>query len=112
MDGREIFKFVIRTIPSSIYEVLKKNNMKMHDIKHVIFHQANAKILYKLQKIMNISKDQLIVDLQKQGNTVSSTIPIALKHLENQGKLVSGDILLFSGFGVGMSWGNVIYRWV
>lgn len=111
MDGREIFKFSMMTIPKSINAILEKNQLKIEDFKYFVFHQANKYMLKELQKRMKISDEQMIIDLEMIGNTVSCTIPIAYKNLISQRKLNRGDLVLFTGFGVGLSWGNVIYRY-
>ncbi|MCX6154595.1 MAG: ketoacyl-ACP synthase III [Candidatus Kapabacteria bacterium] len=112
MDGREIFKFSVQVIPASINELLEKNNLELNDIKHVVFHQANQYMLKELQKRMKLTNEQMIIDMEMIGNTVSSTIPIALKNLISNGSLEKGELILLSGFGVGLSWGNVLYKYI
>lgn len=112
MDGREIFKFSMTVVPPSIKKLLERNNISNSDLKHVIFHQANKYMLKELRKRMKFTEEQTIVDMQNVGNTVSATIPIALKNLIDKGNLKKGDLLLFSGFGVGLSWGNVLYKYM
>lgn len=111
MDGKEIFKFSITEIPNSINKLLFKNNLKIKDIKFFIFHQANKYILTELQKTLQISSDQMIIDMEFYGNTVSSTVPIAYKNLLNKKKLKKDDLLIFCGFGVGLSWGTILYKY-
>ena len=109
MDGREIFKFTVVTIPQYINELLKKNNLQMKDFKYVILHQANQYMLKEMQKRLKVSDEQMVIEMEMFGNTVSSTIPIAMKKLLKNSNLNKGDLVLFSGFGVGLSWANIIY---
>lgn len=111
MNGPEIFNFTIRTVPESIKKVLEKNNMHLDDIDLFIFHQANLFILEYLRKKMNIPQNKFYINMQDIGNTVSSTIPIALKRAEENGILKKGDKVLIVGFGVGLSWGSTILEW-
>ena len=112
MDGREIFKFSVRVVPASVNEILKNNNLVVEDIRYFIFHQANKYILCEIQKRLGISDKQMIVDLKDFGNTVSSTIPIAYRNLLQKDELKNDDLILFCGFGVGLSWGTILYRFI
>lgn len=110
MNGREIMKFVIRTVPPSIYDLLEKNGRKLEDIDYVIFHQANQYMLGKLKEEMNLTDRQYILDMKNYGNTIASTIPIAMKNLLSRNVVKKGETMILSGFGVGLSWGNILYR--
>lgn len=111
MDGREIFKFSVQIVPISVNEILKKNNLKIKDIRYFIFHQANKYMLTEIQKRLEISDNQMIIDLEDYGNTVSSTIPIAYKNILKLEILRKDDLIIFCGFGVGLSWGTILYRY-
>ncbi len=111
MDGKEIFKFTVTAIPPTIDQLMKKNSLSTDDIKYFIFHQANMYMLNEIRKRLKIPTEKMIIDMKYIGNTVSATIPIALKNLMNNNQLLKGDLILFSGFGVGLSWGNIIYKW-
>ena len=108
MDGPEIFNFTISVIPEIVDRVLKKTNLGMEDIDYVIFHQANHFMLEHLRKKIKIPKEKFYNNLEKTGNTVSSTIPIALRDCMEQKIIKEGDIILLVGFGVGYSWGATI----
>ena len=112
MDGREIFKFSITIVPRSVNEILQRNDLNIKDIKYFVFHQANKYMLSEIQKKLNISESQMVIDMENYGNTVSSTIPIAYKNLSKREKLTKGDLIIFSGFGVGLSWGTILYRYL
>jgi len=111
MSGVDIFNFSIRVVPQSINNVLEKENLPLDDIDLFVFHQANKFMLDYLRKMIKIPKDKFYVNMQDIGNTVSATIPIALKRAENDGKLHKGNKVLLTGFGVGLSWGSTIITW-
>jgi len=106
MNGTEIFNFTLESVPLLVEDVLKKNSLAKEKIDLFIFHQANKHMLNFLRKKIRIEENKFFYCLENFGNTVSSTIPIALKEAEKEGKLY-GNILL-AGFGVGYSWGGVV----
>lgn len=108
MDGQEIFVFTLTKVPKMVKEVMGKNNLIMEDVDLFVFHQANKYMLEHLRKKMKIEESKFFVNLEKVGNTVSSTIPIALCDAKEQG-LLKGNVLL-AGFGVGLSWGATILK--
>lgn len=108
MNGLEIFNFTLDTVPLLIKETLFKNSLCKEDIDLFVFHQANLYIINVLRKKLKIEEDKFYICLKNVGNTVSSTIPIALYEAEKEGKL-HGNICL-AGFGVGYSWGGVILK--
>lgn len=109
MNGVNIFSFTLRKVPESIYNCLKKNNLKITDIDYFVFHQANRYILETLRDKLKIEKKKFIIDLQ-YGNTTSSTIPITLFNLIRENKIKENDKILLCGFGVGLSWGTTIIK--
>ena len=111
MNGREVFDFAIKTIPSLVEETLMKANMNADDVDFYVFHQANAYMLKQIKKRLKIDDERFVIDMQEVGNTVASSIPIALKNLQNKGRLQVGSKLLLAGFGVGLSWGACIVTW-
>jgi len=108
MDGVEIFKFAIRIVPKLIADTLEKNNLTLNDIDYVIFHQANSFMLDVLRKKIKIEKDKFYNDISHTGNTVASTIPIALKDAEEKKLIKRGDKILLAGFGLGYTWGATV----
>ncbi|MBR2772543.1 MAG: ketoacyl-ACP synthase III [Bacteroidales bacterium] len=111
MDGPEIFNFTLDIVPEMIEKVLAKNNLTRGEIDYYVFHQANKFMLKSIRSVANLPKDRYYINLNETGNTVSSTIPIALKQLEKNGKLAPGMKLMLMGFGVGLSWGATILEW-
>lgn len=109
MNGSEIFNFTAKAVPELIANTLEKNNETIESIDQFIFHQANTFMLNYLRKKINIPADKFLVDMEDYGNTVSSTIPIALKNRIDMS--LEDNKLLLAGFGVGYSWGAlVIYK--
>lgn len=111
MDGPEIFNFTLRVVPDSVDRILAKAGLHLNDIDLFVFHQANAFMLEHLRKKLGMPAEKFFVSLAESGNTVSSTIPIALTDAERQGVLVRGARVMLLGFGVGLSWGGLIVTW-
>jgi 3-oxoacyl-[acyl-carrier-protein] synthase-3 len=111
MNGFAVWKFISRTVPEQINSILQKNSLSTDDIKLFVFHQASKLTLDSLIKSLKINPEKAYLNLDKVGNTVSASIPIALKFAENEGKLKKGDFILISGFGVGLSWGSIILKY-
>lgn len=108
MDGPEIFNFTLDVVPKTLDDVLYKNNLTRDDIDLFVFHQANKFMLDTIRKVNGLPHDKFYVNLEMTGNTVSSTIPIALRQLEDAGRLQSGMKVMLMGFGVGLSWGATV----
>ncbi len=108
MNGSEIFNFTLEKVPLLIKDTLNKNNLFQNEINLFIFHQANKYILEFLRKKIQIEEENFFYYLENIGNTVSSTIPIAIKEAKER-NLIKGNVLL-SGFGVGYSWGGVVLK--
>ena len=108
MNGQNIFIFTIEKIPALVKEILEKNNLTKNNVDYYIFHQANAHILRRQREILDIPEEKFYINLEKYGNTVSSTIPIALKDALETGKIKRGQKIMLIGFGVGLSWGATI----
>ena len=108
MDGQEIFVFTLTQVPKMLKDVLSKNNLQKEDVDLFVFHQANKYMLEHLRKKLKIDEEKFFDNLATVGNTVSSTIPIALCDAIEQGRL-KGNVLL-AGFGVGLSWGATVIK--
>lgn len=106
MDGKAIFDFTADVVPSMIEETLQKNQLTLEDVDLFVFHQANKYMINYLRKLMEIDKDRFYIFMENVGNTVSSTIPIALCEALKEGKL-HGSVVL-AGFGVGLSYGATV----
>lgn len=108
MNGPEIFNFTSAMVPPLVENVLKKNALQMEDIGLFIFHQANKFMLNHLKKKINIPDGKFYVDMAECGNTVCSTIPLAIGSALQRVSLSKGDKVLLAGFGVGYSWGGTV----
>jgi len=111
MDGTEIFSFTIATVPRTVKEILEKTRLSMEDIDLFVFHQANQYMLDFLRKKCKIAPEKFYMNFADCGNTVSSSIPIALARAEQDGTLKPGMKVMLVGFGVGLSWGAVVVNW-
>jgi 3-oxoacyl-[acyl-carrier-protein] synthase-3 len=112
MNGAEIFNFTLRTIPKCVNDLLVRAGIGIGAVDLFVLHQANQYMLEHLRKKMKLPDEKFVVAMSHCGNTVSSTIPIALKHAQMQGRLKSGDTVVLVGFGVGYSWAATLLRWV
>ncbi len=104
MNGPEIFNFTGEVIPNFTRQILIKNQVEINQIDQFIFHQANAFMLEFLRKKLKVSRDNFFIDLEDGGNTVSCTIPIALKNYSNSHDFQKTEEIIVVGFGVGLSW--------
>ena len=111
MNGFGVLSFFTNVVPSSIKELLSQSNLSLADIAYFVFHQASQLALDGLQKSLDIPPNKVVNYLGGMGNLVSASIPIALKMLMNGShNPKKGDLILLSGFGVGLSWGNVLIK--
>ena len=110
MDGPEIFDFTLEIVPRTLDEVLAANDMTREDVDLYVFHQANAFMLETIREVTGLPRDRFYVNLETTGNTVSSSIPIALAQLRESGRLTDGMRVVLMGFGVGLSWAAVVVR--
>jgi len=111
MDGKQVFLFTMSNIPIIVQDLLKKNKMTSRNIKYFIFHQASKTVIDNLVRKLNLPKNKVFCNYEKIGNTVSSTIPIALRDLLKNKKIKKGDKILFCGFGVGYSMAAAIIEY-
>lgn len=111
MDGPEIFNFTLRVVPASVQHILEKAALSLDAVDLFVFHQANRYMLEHLRKKLGVEESRFFVSLENSGNTVSSTIPIALREAQKAGVLVPGMKVMLLGFGVGYSWGGVMVQW-
>ncbi|SQB34367.1 3-oxoacyl-ACP synthase [Clostridium cochlearium] len=112
MDGKEIFKFAVKIMVKGIQEVLKDSNLELKDIKYIIPHQANLRIIDHVAKKFNIDKDKFYININHYGNTSAASIPIALAEVDEQGLLKKGDNIILVGFGGGLTWAASLIKWI
>lgn len=111
MQGQEIFAFTLRTIPALVDQLLARAGLVRTDIDLFVFHQANRYMLEHLRNQLQIAPDKFPISMQDVGNTVSSSIPIALRQASDSGALFPGARVMLVGFGVGYSWAATLIRW-
>lgn len=108
MHGGNVFDFTADVVPPMVEELLQKSGLAQEEIDLWVFHQANKYMINYLRKLLDIDKERFYIYMEHVGNTVSSTIPIALVEARKENKL-HGNVLL-AGFGVGLSWGGVMLK--
>lgn len=112
MNGPEIFNFTIRTLPPLVAALLQRASLDREQVDYYVFHQANRFMLTHLRKKLKIPEEKFCINMQDYGNTVSSTIPMALEIADRDGAVRSGDRIMVVGFGVGYSWAGAMVRMV
>ena len=108
MDGPQIFNFTIKIVPETVEKILEKASIQLEEIDYFVFHQANRFMLEHLRTKVGIPAEKFLIFMEETGNTVSSTIPIALSHYMKNNQIQSGSKIMLLGFGVGLSWGGLI----
>ncbi|HET9095717.1 MAG TPA: beta-ketoacyl-ACP synthase III [Candidatus Baltobacteraceae bacterium] len=111
MEGREVFKFAVTKMISATDSALRKANLQKSDVDWLIPHQANKRIIDAAAKYLDMPADKVVINIQEYGNTSAASIPIALSETVQAGKIKSGDLIVFVGFGGGLSWGAVAWKW-
>ena len=110
MDGGGIFNFTLDAVPAMMKDILEKNSLTNDGVDYYVFHQANKFMLNTIRKVCVLPKDKFYVNLEETGNTVSSTVMIALKQCLDAGTIHKGMSVMVAGFGVGLSWGGTILK--
>lgn len=111
MNGSKVFQFTQKSIPNSVNRVLTRNSTKIEELKLVIFHQASRIVLDTLNEKVALNYSQITETISKFGNTGSASIPITLSEYLKFSSLKPGDLVLLSGFGIGLSFGSVLLKW-
>ncbi len=110
MDGKQVFKFAVRVLAEAAHEVLDAAGLKTTDIDWLIPHQANIRILQATAKKLELSDDQVVVSVDRHGNTSAASVPLALDLAVRNGQVRRGQTLLLEGVGGGFTWGAVLLR--
>ena len=111
MKGNEVFKMAVNTLGRIVDETLAANNMMKSDIDWLVPHQANIRIITATAKKLKMSMDQVVVTVNKHGNTSAASIPLALDVAVRDGRIKENELLLFEAFGGGFTWGSVLARY-
>lgn len=112
MDGRKVFRFATRVMRQATIEAVEKAGLSMDEIRLVIPHQANMRIIESAVRLLKLPEDRVFVNLDRYGNTSSASIPIALCEAFDAGLVQPGDRLVTVGFGAGLTWGAAVIQWV
>jgi 3-oxoacyl-[acyl-carrier-protein] synthase-3 len=111
MNGREVFRFATRVMSQATQEAVQKANLQMEDIKLIIPHQANQRIIEAAARQLALPMDRVVVNVGSYGNTSTASIPIATCEAIESGRLQAGDRVVFVGFGAGLTWGAAVLEW-
>ncbi len=111
MDGQEVFKFAMLMLPKTTEKALQMAGISKDEVALIIPHQANLKIIEAAARFMNLPLDKFMINVDRYGNTSSASIPIALYEALQTGRINTGDIVVMTGFGAGLTWGSVVMRW-
>ncbi|MGB5673442.1 MAG: beta-ketoacyl-ACP synthase III [Gemmatimonadota bacterium] len=111
MEGREVFKHAVTKMPAALREVLEVAGYSIDDLDMVVPHQANMRIAQAVAKGLGLTDDKMYVNIQRYGNTTAASIPIALHECVAEGGIQKGDLVGFTAFGSGFTWGGALVRW-
>jgi 3-oxoacyl-[acyl-carrier-protein] synthase-3 len=111
MKGPDVYRFAVREMYNASVKVIEDAGLDLSDISLVIPHQANIRIIQGLAKRLHASMDNVVVNINKYGNTSSASIPIALDEANRAGRLKDGDLVLMVAFGSGLIWASALIRW-
>lgn len=112
MDGKDVFKFAVKTIPQVIDNLLKKADMNIEQIDHIICHQANERIIKHVAGKYKTVQDRFYMNIQEYGNTSAASIPIAFDEMIKKGVIKKNDNVIMVGFGAGFTWAGVLMKGV
>ncbi len=111
MDGGAVFKFAVKVLDEVVEETLKKNGLQKSDVNWLVPHQANTRIIQATAKKLGMSMDNVVVTVDRHGNTSAASIPLALDVAVRDGRIKPGELVLMEGVGGGFTWGSVLVRW-
>ncbi len=111
MKGSEVFKKAIEKMSTSVESILASNNLSISDIDYFVPHQANQRIISAIANKFELSKEQVIVTIEKHANCSAASIPLALSELKSTKGIERGKLIVFTAFGAGATWGSILVRW-
>lgn len=111
MNGGEVFKFAVRSVPITLAASLKAAGLTAADIDWLVMHQANQRILDSVAQRLELPPDRVVSNIARYGNTSAASIPLALDEAVRAGSIKPGQVLAMSGFGAGLSWTSAIVKW-
>lgn len=111
MQGNAVFKMAVNTLDAIVDETLAANHLQKSDINWLVPHQANIRIIQATAKKLGMSMDNVVVTVDRHGNTSAASIPLALDTAVRDGRIQAGEIVLMEAFGGGFTWGSVLVKW-
>eukprot|EP00877_Chromochloris_zofingiensis_P011180 jgi/Chrzof1/6315/Cz18g03070.t1_KAS3[v5.2] len=111
MQGQEVFKFAVRSVPQVIEAAIDKAGLQKDDIDWLVMHQANQRILDAAAQRLGLPSERVVSNLSEYGNTSAASIPLALDEAVRAGNIKDGDVVALAGFGAGLTWAAAIVRW-
>ena len=111
MNGREVYKFAVNTVPEVIEKALFRAGLQVDQVQGYFIHQANQRILDAIVKRLEIDPESMASVIQQYGNTSAASVPIAIADWVEQQRLNCGDLGVMAGFGAGLTWGAIVFRW-
>lgn len=111
MNGREVFKFAVSTMPKCIRKVLEEENLSVDEIDYIVPHQANYRIIQSVAEKMGVDSQKFFMNVDTMGNTSSASIPLALNEMKEKNLLRKGMKIILVGFGGGLTWGSLLIEW-
>ncbi len=110
-DGKNVYKYAVTGMADVTIDIMKKNNLTGKNIKLFIPHQANYRIIDAITKKLNLDQDQVVINIDKYGNTTAATIPLAMSEAYQNGRMKRDDWIVIAAFGGGFTWGSLLLKW-
>lgn len=111
MNGQEVYKFAVRTVPKAILEALGEAGLTVSDIDLFVLHQANIRIIESVAKRLKVPMEKFPTNLQECGNISAGSVPVLLDEINRAGRIKKGDKIVLAGFGGGLTWGAAVLEW-
>lgn len=111
MNGQEVYKFAVRTVPAAIEQAVEDAGVSLDEIDYFVLHQANIRIIESVAKRLHQPMEKFPANLQKCGNTSAASVPILLDDVNKKGMLQKGNKIVLAGFGAGLTWGAAVITW-
>jgi len=111
MNGQEVFKFAVRSVPTVIEAAIERAGLTKGDVDWLVMHQANKRIIDAAAERLGLPPDRVVTNLERYGNTSAASVPLALDEAVRGGRIQPGDVIAMAGFGAGLTWASAIVRW-
>ena len=110
-DGKTVFKYAVKGMSTVSETLLRRNGLTGRDLDHLVPHQANFRIIDAVGKKLGLTPEQIVVNIEKYGNTTAATIPLAMSEAHREHRFKKDDWILLTAFGAGFTWGSVLLKW-